>query len=333
MMLDQLLDRRLLFVTGKGGVGKSTTTAGLAHALARAGKRTLVLETDAFSAMEAFFDFQSDGLEPVSVRENLWASNLDAEECFIATLKRFVPGERVARAVIKNRIARVFFRAAPSVNEVTILDQVRVFFEKENPDGSPFYDHIVVDLPASGHAVTFLNVPATMTGMMRGRGPIAKMTAQVSELIADPAITAIVAVCLPEEMPVQETIELAARLKEVLGRPLDLAMVNMVHPSPLEDDQRELFRSIHEIARASLPGLESLFFEDADDQSAQATAMARVIEGNALAQGWHERDKSYLDILDDRLDVPVIKIPTFYEANGADVVNKVARFLHGQHST
>lgn len=325
MMLDHLLDKRLIFVTGKGGVGKSTVTAGLATALARAGQRTLVLETDTFSAMEDLFDYTSPGLEPVSISENLWASNLSSEECFIATLRRFVPSDRIARAVIKNRIARVFFKAAPSVNEVTILDQVRVFFEKTE-DGKPYYDHIIVDLPASGHAVTFLNVPATMHGMMRGVGPIAKMSGQVSELISDPATTAIVAVCLPEEMPVNETIELADNLAQTLGRPLDMAITNMVHQQPVDEEDREIFGALHDRIRQDHPGIESLFFDDEEDRC-ESTAVARLVEGNALAVGWYDRDQVYLKILHERLDAPIIEVPIFYESSGADVVDRLGRFF------
>lgn len=325
-MLEQLLDKRLIFVTGKGGVGKSTVTAGLAQALSRSNRRTLVLETDTFSAMEDLFDYHSPGLEPVAINDNLYASNLSSEECFIATLRRFVPSERIARAIIKNRIARVFFRAAPSVNEVTILDQVRVFFEETDEHGDPFYDHILVDLPASGHAVTFLNVPATMHGMMRGVGPIAKMSGQVADLISDPDTTSIIAVCLPEEMPVNETIELAESIEETIGRPLDMAIANMVHQAPLDEVSRSYFEDVHRQIRKDFPGVESLFFDDEDDR-AESTAIARLIEGNALALGWADRDREYLDLLYDRLAAPIVEVPIIYESSGTDIVDKLGRLF------
>lgn len=325
-MLEQLLEQRLLFVTGKGGVGKSTVTAALARALANQGRRTLVLETDTFSAMEDLFDYSSPGLEPVAISEYLDASNLTSEECFVATLRRFVPSERIARGVIKNRVARVFFRAAPSVNEVTILDQVRVFFEKTDDDGEPYYDHIIVDLPASGHAVTFLNVPATMHGMMRGIGPIAKMSGKVADLISDPATTGIVAVCLPEEMPVNETIELADKLDDELGRTLDLAVVNMVHESPVDDQFRQVFDDILADVEENQPGAEHFFFDD-DDERSEATVIGRLIAGNALAMGWADRDGEYLQLLHDKLSAPIIEVPLVYESTGVDVVAKMAEFL------
>ncbi len=331
-MLEPLLDSRLIFVTGKGGVGKSTVTAGLARALARRGRRTLVLETDTFSAMEDLFDYESPGLEPVAINENLHASNLESEECFIATLRRFVPSERIARAVIKNRIARVFFQAAPSVNEVTILDQVRAFFEKRDDRGRTFYDHILVDLPASGHAVTFLNVPETMHGMMRGIGPIATMSRQVADLIADPKTTSIVAVCLPEEMPVNETIELADEIEKTLGRPLDMAIANMVHQPPIDSGDRPVFEQLHRRVRREHPDVESLFFDnDADKED--STAIARLVEGNALAIGWADRDREYLNLLYDKLSAPIVEVPIMYESSGADIVDEMGKlFLDGPTS-
>ena len=325
-MLEKLLDRRLIFITGKGGVGKSTITAALARALSRMERRILVLETDTFSAMEDLFDYTSPGLEPTAINEWLYASNVTSEDSFVATLRRFVPSDRIAKAVIKNRIARVFFRAAPSVNEVTILDQVRVFFEKTDDEGNPYYDHILVDLPASGHAVTFLNVPATMHRMMRGIGPIAKMSGQVAELISDGETTAIVAVCLPEEMPVNETIELADNVIETLGRPLDLAIVNMVHQAPLSSEERSVFEALHRQIRKDHPGVESLFFED-EDQRTDTTAIARLIEGNALALGWFDRDREYLQLLHDRLEAPVVEVPIVYESSGTDVVDRLGRLF------
>lgn len=323
-MIENLHENRLIFVTGKGGVGKSTVTAAIGLALARQGRRTLVLETDTFSAMEDLFGFRSTGLQPVKLQANLWASNLLAEDCFLATLRRYVPGERIARAIINNRVARIFFEAAPSVNEITILDQIRVFFEETNSDGSDKYQHILVDLPASGHAVTFLNVPDTMNGMMRGVGPIAKMSEKVSKIIQDKRTTAIVAVCLPEEMPVNETIELADKLKEVIGRPLTLAMVNMVNRTPLEDDQREIFNALRtEISPPDQRQASTL----TDGVSEHTDPIVRLLEGNALALGWHDRDQRYLKVLHDRLQEPIIEIPVFFEIDGAKTLDNIATFL------
>lgn len=323
-MIKNLHENRLIFVTGKGGVGKSTVTAAIGLALARQGRRTLVLETDTFSAMEDLFGFKSTGLQPVKLQANLWASNLLAEDCFLATLRRYVPGERIARAIINNRVARIFFEAAPSVNEITILDQIRVFFEETNSDGSEKYQHILVDLPASGHAVTFLNVPATMNGMMRGVGPIAKMSEKVSAIIKDKRTTAIIAVCLPEEMPVNETIELAQNLKTTIHRPLTTAMVNMVNRAPLDDDQREVFDKLRaDISPADQRQASTL----SDGVSEHTDPVVRLLEGNALALGWHDRDQRYLQILHDRLQEPIVEIPIFYEIDGAKTLDNIATFL------
>ncbi len=322
-MLQELSERRLIFVTGKGGVGKSTVTAALGRALARDGRRTLVLETDTFSAMEDLYDYTSPGLEPVPITDRLHASNLDSEECFIATLRRFVPSERIARGVIKNRIARVFFKAAPSVNEVTILDQVRVFYEATDDRGQPLYDHILVDLPASGHAVTFLNVPETMHGMMRGVGPIAKMSRQVADLIGDPEVTSVIAICLPEEMPVNETIELEGEIRRTLGRPLDFAIANMVHQSPIEADDRPLFETLQEHLKDEVGDLDGLF-TGTDVSLTERDALARLLQGNALALGWFERDQEYLSKLHSDLQAPILELPIVYQSSGADIVDLLA---------
>lgn len=305
MVLERIRNQRLHFITGKGGVGKSTVAAALALALARSGKRTLLLETDTYSAMEELLGFRSTGLAPTLVERNLWASNLLSEDCFMATLRRFVPSDRIVKAIVTNRVAEAFFKAAPSVNEVTVLDQVRVFYD-DMEGQRPRFDHIVVDLPASGHAVTFLNVPATMNRMMRGLGPLAKMTGVVEEIVKDPARSTIIAVCLPEEMPVNETIELAQQLRQVLGRSLTLALVNMLHPPVLDPEQLAVARRVHEGPMSS------------------GVASRRLLEGAELAQGWHDRDHKYLGVLRERLSDLVVSLPVFAEMSGDVVARKLA---------
>ena len=155
-MIDSLLSSRLIFVTGKGGVGKSTACAGLGRALALRGKRVLIVETDTYSAMADLFNVPLTGSHPVRVDERLRVVNLLAQDALVEIIQQFVPGEKIARGIIGNRIASVFFNAAPSVNEFVILNRIFKYYQ-ETEAGRPAYDHIVVDLPASGHAVTFLN--------------------------------------------------------------------------------------------------------------------------------------------------------------------------------
>jgi arsenite/tail-anchored protein-transporting ATPase len=305
-MIESLLSARLIFVTGKGGVGKSTTCAGLGRALAQRGKRVLVVETDTYSAMADLFRVTLTGSQPTRIDDRLQLVNLLAQDALVEIIQQFVPGEKIARGIINNRIASVFFNAAPSVNEFVILNRIYKYYQATE-GGRPTYDHIVVDLPASGHAVTFLHVPQTLHGMMRV-GAFAQLAADIGALIADPRRTAVVAVCLPEEMPVNETLELAESITERLHRPLTMALLNMVHPPPFDQQHAETFQAI----------------EQAGAERALDAPLVRLLAGSALAQEWYVRDQRYAQILRDKLGRPIIELPMFYEEDGTLVIQRIA---------
>jgi anion-transporting ArsA/GET3 family ATPase len=310
-MMEQLESKRLIFVTGKGGVGKSTVTAAVASALARRGKRVLAVETDTYSALAELLDVRLEEGEPSMVEQGLWATNVRAEDALIHTIRQFVPSTRVSKAVIQNRVARVFFKAAPSVNEFSILNKVMALRD-EGDSPATRWDHVVVDLPASGHAVTFLGVPRTLNGMMRVGG-FAKMAGQIADEIEDPKRVAVVAAALPEEMPVKETIELGQQLEEKVRRGLTLVMLNMVHEAPFAPERAELFASLEAGARGGV-----------------GDEVERVVRGSALALEWYERDKRYIKVLKEAIGCPVVELPMFYEADGATVVERMAAFLNGE---
>jgi anion-transporting ArsA/GET3 family ATPase len=312
-MIAPLLSTRLIFVTGKGGVGKSTVCAGLGHALAKLGKRTLIVETDTYSAMADLLQLPIPDAKTTRVTDKLDVANLSSEEALVEIIQQFVQSERLARGVISNQIAQVFFKAAPAVNEFVLLNRIHKYYQ-QSEGARPAYDHIVVDLPASGHAITFLNVPNTLHGMMRV-GAFAQLTRQVGDLIEDPKRCSIVAICLPEEMPVNETVELADGIKANLKRPLSLAILNMVHPAPFEQQRLGLFKAIQ------------------DNRIRQEASLSdhtiRLLAGTSLAQDWFERDLHYTGILRERLDNPIVELPMFYEQRGALVVERIASTLCG----
>lgn len=309
-MIEALLSTRLIFVTGKGGVGKSTACAALGLALARRGRRTLIVETDTYSAMAELFNKKLDHGEIVEQEPNLWLQNLLAQDALIHIIQQFVPSERLAKTVTQNKVAQIFFKAAPSVNEFSLLNQVYSYIQQERA-GKPVYDHVIVDLPASGHAVTFLNVPMTLFGMMRGIGRFAAKTKEVGQLIRDPKRCALVAVCLPEEMPVNETLELAQSLEEHLDRGLTLTMLNMVHDAPFVASLRPTFEQLQQKL----------------EQSA-SEGLRRIHQGSELALDWFERDLKYIKMLRERLTGHIIELPMLYEQDGALVISKLADFLN-----
>ncbi len=309
-MLDALHSTRLIFVTGKGGVGKSTAAAALGQALAKQGRRCLVIETDTYSALADLLTLAlADGqIHQVTGVPGLSVQNLMSEDALVHIIRQFVPSERVSRSVIQNRVARVFFKAAPSVNEFSILNRVLAYYQQSERN-TPVYDHILVDLPASGHAVTYLNVPQTLHGMMRGIGKFATLASDIDTLVRDPKRCAIVAVCLPEEMPVNETIELSDAFKAQLKRGLTLTILNMVHDAPFD------------------PALDDAFARLDDAHGAGDGPLARVASGANLARQWFDRDRQYVALLRERLDGDIIEVPMLYARDGREVVRRMAEHL------
>ncbi len=325
-MLEELQDRRLVFVTGKGGVGKSTTVAALGRALADIGRQTLIVETDAYSAMEGLLDIDLADNAITPVDPPLHAVKLTESECIVEAIARFIPSKRIVRSLLDNQVARVFFNAAPGVNQFAVLDQVRQFLERSDGD-RPRWDNIIVDLPASGHAATFLDVPRTLSGIITV-GPISEATEQLAELIEDPDRSAILAVCLPEEMPVNETVEFEQQLSSQIGRGLTVAFANMVHRAPIDPEHAETFgRVADRVDRSELMASTLGAEGDADER-----VVERLVAGNVLAMDWYRRDQRYLDELHERLGADVFEIPVFYEANGEAIVSRVAGHMLGRQT-
>ena len=315
-MLNVLDDKPFIFVTGKGGVGKSTMCASIGLSLAMGGKHVLIVEIDTYSAMAGLFGLTLPPSQRVSTAHpGLDVVNLHARDALIEAIKQFVPSDRVARGIIGNRIAQVFFSAAPSVNEFSLLSQITRYHTQKDTT----YDHIVVDMPASGHAVTFLKVPETLRGMVRVGG-LAKSSEALSAQISDPSQTALVAVCLPEEMPVNETIDMAHALRHGLGRPMTLAILNMVHPPPFDPALHPHFQTL--LAHTTLPPLEDI---------GGASASERVFQANELAWQWHTRDAHYAGVLRRRFDqdVALIQTPVVYGDQAGGLVAQLAAYFNG----
>ena len=226
-----LLDRRLLFFTGKGGVGKSTVTAATALLAAEHGKRVLLVEVDAKNNLTALFEHAPVGFEPRQVYPGIYAMQMDTE----ASLREYLKVQ--ARVPVFGRIgplARAFdfvATAAPGVKEILTVGKV-VWELRESLQGRADWDLIVVDAAATGHVISQLDAPGAIKELVQV-GPVRNQTDWMVELLSDPALTALNVVTAAEEMPVNETIELVARARAELDVPLGVVIVNRVLPELL----------------------------------------------------------------------------------------------------
>jgi anion-transporting ArsA/GET3 family ATPase len=211
-----LLDRRLLIVSGKGGVGKSTVSAALALTLSRAGLRTLVCEVNTQERISALLQRPRVGPDIGALEENLWGVNVEPAEAMREYALMVVKFKSIYTAVFENRFVRAFLRFIPSLQELVMIGKVLYHLEEKLPDGTPRFDRVVLDAPATGHALTFLSVPMVLQETVPA-GTLQSESMRMRGLLSDAKLTGAVLVSTPEELPVSETLDLHAALVSKLG--------------------------------------------------------------------------------------------------------------------
>jgi anion-transporting ArsA/GET3 family ATPase len=237
-----LLDRRLVVVTGKGGVGKSTVAAALATLAARRGKRVLVAEVDARERVAPMLGGRPSGPVVRQVLPHVSTVNVDPRHALEEYALMVVKVRAIYQAVFENRVVRFFLRAVPSLAETLMLGKI-LHEARSESGGKPRWDLVIVDAPATGHAVQLLGVPKALLDTVPA-GPLRRDAQWMQALLTDPARTSVVLVSLPEEMPVSETVELDAQVRDILGLPRGPVFVNAMPDARFTPEEKERLRGL-----------------------------------------------------------------------------------------
>ena len=294
-----LLDRRLLFVTGKGGVGKTMIAAALARLAAGGGKRVLVCEMDAKGSLATAYDAGSTfAFKPREVEPGLFGMSMNTEDSLREYLRLFVRIPFVSRIGPLARTFDFVADAAPGVKEILAIGKLAYEVRERH------YDLVVVDAEASGHIVGQITAPSAINDLVHV-GLVREQTGWMLELLNDPAITGLVVVTTPEEMPVTESIELIERVRTETAVDVAAVVANRVLPEPFGHDEEEVFERIDELGRPLL-----------DDRLGPGAAT--VLDAAHLAVRLRRTGAGHLARLREGLPdgVPVLYVPELYARSG-----------------
>lgn len=287
-----LLDKRLVIVTGKGGVGKSTVALALGLSAAAEGKKAIVCEVGAQERLSRVFNRADVGFHEVRMAESLWAISIDPDE----SMREYVLLQLKMRAardlLFRSKLFTYLAAATPGLRELVTIGKIWELAQDDRKvKKGRRYDVVIVDAPATGHGVGFLQTPRTFAGVARV-GPIAAQAETLDRFITDHRRTGVAIVALPEEMPVNETAALEADLTGQVGVTVDRIICNGLYP--------ERFSERDEDAMATA-------FEDASGSARHALRAALSERRRAVAQ------REQLARLEQRTEAPVTTLPFIFE--------------------
>jgi len=284
-----------------------SSAAALGLVAARAGKRTVVAEVSEQERLSGLFGRRALGHREGRLAGRLHGISIDPVKAKEEWLRYQLRSSALAGLLGGSRIFQYLTAAAPGVDELVTVGKVWDLAQLErHVGGTRSYDLAIVDAPSTGHGIALLRAPRTYAQIARV-GPIAKQANRIHEFIADPRCTAVVAVALPEEMPVNETIELRTNLRADMGIEVETTIVNGVLPDRLAK------REAKKLAR--LDGRVS-----AAVRAAVTTALSE--HGRAVEQ------REEIERLRREAGEPLIQLPFLYQPDlGPAEVEQLSREL------
>ena len=312
-----LFNKRVLFMTGKGGVGKTTISAAVAFAARDRGLKVCLIEVGQSPNLPYIFNKDIPVYQETPVEDGITVFSLDPNMALKEYVVKMAKVKKVADWLLNNQVMQYLTQAAPGWRELITVGKIwHVETQTIGYKKRPKYDLIVVDAPATGHGISFLRVPAVILEVLKF-GPLRQQTFEVQKMLLDPERTMLNIVTLPEEMPVNEAVYMHNVAKETLQIPTGFTFVNSMFP-PLFDENEAKNYAKFKKDKAGVSKLKSMFPD----------------KGKALFKAADEREKRaklssyYQDVILEKIGPPVISVPHLYSGRlDKEAVIKISKII------
>jgi anion-transporting ArsA/GET3 family ATPase len=301
MNKNNLFEKRLLFITGKGGVGKTTISGALALAATGLGKKVLLVDVGGDDSLARLFKANSIEHIPAEVHPQIDAVRVDPKETVEEYVHTFVKSKMVADRITRSAFFDHLVAATPGMREIMTMGKIWMWESARHDDtGEYVYDLILVDAPATGHGLSFLQTPQVLRDMI-AVGPIREQTEKVQALLRDRQRTMLNIVTLPEDLPVSETLQLYSAATQQLRMLVGCVFINGVYP--------KLFtlREAAEVKR-----LLRTFRHDA--VSGNGDYRLPLLQSARVQIGRRTQQEFYMKKLKDQIKADFVEIPYLFTA-------------------
>ncbi|MCP4504051.1 MAG: ArsA family ATPase [Deltaproteobacteria bacterium] len=243
--IEDLFGRQVHLVTGKGGVGKSTVACALAVHFMGRGERVLLTQVNAKDSHAGLLGIEKVPDDVHQISELLSVVNISPSQSLKEYALMHLKFEAVYKTVFENRLTKAFLRFIPSLSQLNMMGKLW-FHAEEKTGGRPRFDRLIIDAPATGHALDLLRV-AQVVNDVTTKGPMAEKTRQMQETFQDPTRSCMHVVTFAEEMPANETHELLAKAEMEGLIPLGMVVVNQLRERLFDEPQRQWLSQARDI--------------------------------------------------------------------------------------
>jgi anion-transporting ArsA/GET3 family ATPase len=315
---EELFKKRLIIVMGKGGVGRTTMATAIAQAAARRGRRTLLFQAGAKDKLSRLLGTPPVGEQIVPVPGGFHAVNTNPSAAIHEYGLMVLRYETIYRLVMENQVVKKLVRAIPGLDDYSVIGKLWFHTTETHPAGGWKWDTIVFDAPATGHALTMFKIPRAILDAVP-EGPLTRDAVKVRALFEDRSRTSVVLTTLAEEMPVTETLELAAKLRPELGLEPSALIVNQIAPDRFYR-QGVAARVLDELIGAG--------------GGAGDLVLAPLVHEARQQRARRQLNERYIARLQAELKLPQVRIPVLYSsAFGAEQVAYVSNQIEAQLMT